>query len=385
MSFKSLITMLLLACTSFVFAGETQTESEKANKFFEDFFNETVAMHPEFQSYLGITENADKWNDYSDKFAKKMHRRDKKTLKWFKKNIDRSKLDIETQLSYDLFVKGLELDLSGWKYRYHDYPVNQMFGTHADVPAFLINIHQIRDLDSAEDYISRLNGISLVIDELINGLAIRQKKGILPPQFVFPKVIDDSKNIISGKPFDADSKKDSPLLADIKSKVAGLKEKDALIGRAESALINKVLPAYQKLIAFLKEQKKAANTDDGAWKFPNGEDFFNYRLKRITTTNLTGDEIHKIGLKEVDRIHDEMRNIMKQVKFEGNLQDFFTFMRTDSQFYYDNNDAGRQRYIDEAAALIDTIQLDLNRFFITKPKSQTDCQTRRRVSRKICR
>ena len=359
---------ILLAVSQSVIVAE-QSESDRLNEFFENFFNETVDFYPEYQSYLGIKDNADKWNNYSAKFDKKMHKRTKKALKKIKKDFDRSKLNEEAKLSYDLFVKDIKMDLYGYKYRYYNYPVNQMFGTHADLPAFLINIHQVKTVKDANDYISRLNGIPEVIVELIKGLKKREKVGVVPPKFVFPKVIDDSKNVISGKPFDNDGE-DSPLLADFKSKVASFDNKDELIAQAKTALVSQVKPAYEKLITFLKGQHKRATTDDGVWKFKNGDDFFKYRLKIITTTDLTSEEIHELGLKEVARIHGEMREIMAKVGFNGSLQDFFKFMREDQQFYYENTDEGRQQYLDTAVAVIDTIQTDLDRFFITKPKAK---------------
>ena len=365
-----MLALVLLGLSTLAFAADNKmTESEKANKFFEDNFNEIVSLYPEYQSYLGIKDNADKWNDYSESFSKKMYKRVKKTLRKVKRKFDRSKLDSETQLSYDLFVKDLEMDIYAHKYRYYDYPVNQMFGTHADLPAFLINIHQIGSVKDAQDYIARINAIPTVIDELIKGLKKREKIGVVPPKFVFPKVIEDSENIIADRPFD-DSNKDSPLLADFKTKVKDLDNSAALIKSIEVALTKNLQPAYKQLIAFLTEQQQRATTDDGVWKFKDGDNFFKYRLKKITTTDLTAEQIHTIGLTEVARIHDEMRQIMKKVEFKGNLQDFFDFMRSDKQFYYDNNERGKQTYLDEAIALIDTIQLDLDRFFITKPKAK---------------
>ncbi len=132
--------------------------------------------------------------------------------------------------------------------------------------------------------------------------------------------------------------------------------KQDLLERAEAALNDSVQPAYEKLITFLKEQEQRATTDDGIWKWPDGEAYYANALERTTTTDLTAEEIHQIGLKEVARIHDEMRDIMKQVGFEGDLQDFFQFMREDEQFYYPNTDEGKQAYMDSATTIINTMR-----------------------------
>jgi uncharacterized protein (DUF885 family) len=92
-------------------------------------------------------------------------------------------------------------------------------------------------------------------------------------------------------------------------------------------------------------------------------------LQRTTTTDLTAEEIHEIGLKEVARIHDEMREIMKTVNFEGSLQDFFTYLKEDQQFFYPNTDEGKQQYIDSATVIIDNMRERLDELFITKPKA----------------
>src|SRR5690606_38646089 len=242
-------------------------------------------------------------------------------------------LDKSTTLSYKLFKQMLEEDIEDHKFRYHDYPVNQMFGAQSRKPAFLINMHRIDSISDAEAYISRLNGFDEMFSQLIASLKIREEKGILPPKFVFDKVIEDSKNILTGEPFDDGEA--STLLADFKSKVDKMEipdeDKINLIDKAKEALLTSVKPAYTNLIAFAEEQKQRATNDYGAWKFPEGDAFYNNALKRTTTTDLTAEEIHQIGLNEVERIHNEMNAIKEQTGFKGTLQEFFEFMKTDKQ------------------------------------------------------
>ena len=230
----------------------------------------------------------------------------------------------------------------------------------------------IRDsVKEAKDYISRLNGVPTVFDQLVTDLETRADKGIIAPKFVFPHVIDSSKNIIQGAPFEKGD--DSTLLADFKRKVTALEisqdEKDALINEATDALKSAVKPAYSKLINYLAQLEKRADDRDGAWKLPEGNTFYNNALKRTTTTDLTAKEIHAIGLSEVSRIHDEMREIKDKVGFKGDLKAFMQFMKTDKQFYYPNTAEGKQRYLDEATAMIDTMKVRLDELFIVKPKA----------------
>jgi len=351
-------------------AQPVQSEIDKANAFFEDTFNRDVMSSPVYQTYMGIKKDYDKWDDNSEEKALKDLAQTKADLVTLN-SIDRAQLDTATQVSYDLKKQDLEASIADFKWRYHNYPVNQMFGTHSMVPAFLINQHQISNVKEANDYIARLNGVPDVFDQLITGLEIRADKNIIAPKFVFPHVIDSSKNIIKGAPFEQGE--DSTLLADFKRKVNALEidqaEKDALISKATDALKTAVKPAYSKLINYIAQLEKRADDRDGAWKFPDGEAFYNNALKRTTTTDLTAKEIHAIGLAEVSRIHDEMRAIKDKVGFEGDLNAFMQFMKTDKQFYLANTEAGKAQYLSEAKGLIDNMKTRLDELFIVKPKA----------------
>jgi uncharacterized protein (DUF885 family) len=347
-----------------------QSEVEKANALFEEVFMNGVMRSPVYQTYMGIKKDYDKWDDDSEERALEDLAIAKKDLVRLTA-IDRSKLDANTQVSYDLMKQRLEDGIADFKWRYHNYPVNQMFGTHSMVPAFLINQHQITNVEDAKAYISRLNGVTKVFDQLIDSLEIRAQKGIIAPKFVFPHVIDSSKNIIKGAPFEKGE--DSTLLADFKRKVNKLEiadsEKAALINEATEALKTAIKPSYNKLINYLAKLEKKADTRDGAWKVPEGEAFFNNALARTTTTDLTAKEIHEIGLAEVARIHDEMREIKDKVGFKGDLKAFMEFMKTDKQFYLPNTDEGKEKYLKDATAMIDNMKSRLDELFIVKPKA----------------
>lgn len=346
--------------------------SDKANAFFDKSFDLGLDRSPMEQSYLGIKKDYDKWDDISPEHLDESLEIAKTELQYAKDSIDPKTLDAQTKLSYKLFVEGLEHNIADYKWRFYNYPVNQMHGMHSEIPSFLINIHTVADSSDAVAYISRLKGVEPLFDQLIKNLEIRETKGIVTPKFVFPRVIEDCKNIIKGAPFDAGSP--STLLNDFETKVNALTiadtSKAALIKDAEEALKTNVKPGYDKLIAFLESQATRATTDDGCWKFPNGAEFYQNRLQRITTTNLTAEEIHEIGLKEVARIHEEMKEIMKEVNFEGSLQDFFKFLKEDEQFYYPNTEEGKAEYIAKATDIINTMRGRLDDIFITKPKAE---------------
>ena len=351
-------------------AEQIKSESEKANQLFEEIFMEGVMRSPIYQTYMAIKKDYDKWDDISDARAEEDLAIAKQNLEKLK-TIDINKLDTQTTLSYQLMQQQLEDQISDYKWRYHNYPVNQMFGLHSMVPSLLINQHSVKSVSDAEAYISRLATVDTLFSELEVGLNKRLEMGINPPKFVFPYVISDSQNILKGAPFDDSD--DSTLYADFKRKVAKLEveqsEKDRLIASAEKALLTGVKPAYESLVSTLQMIESKADNKDGAWKFPDGEAFFNNALKNTTTTAMTASDIHKVGMSEVERIHGEMRVIMKKVGFEGDLQAFFEFMRYDKQFYYEETEEGKQRYLDEAVALIDNMKSRLDELFIVKPKA----------------
>jgi uncharacterized protein (DUF885 family) len=247
-----------------------------------------------------------------------------------------------------------------------------MFGAQSGKPAFLINMHRVDDVKDAEAYVSRLNGFNTYFTQLVENLKAREDIGVVPPVFVYDKVVQDSENILVGQPFDT-SNTESTLLKDFMKKVNKLEidteAKLALEKQAKDALMTSVKPAYEVLISFMKGQKGRANSDHGAWKFPDGEAFFNNALKRTTTTDLTANEIHQIGLDEVARIHEEMDAIRVKVEYEGTLQDFFEFMKTDKQFYYSADKEGKAAYLKDAVHLIDSMKTRLDEIFISKPKA----------------
>ncbi len=350
---------------------EIAKNSKDLNDYFEVEFEKDVADSPMMQTRLGRKTDYGKWDDFStQKYADDLEKA-KKRLEFFEK-VDDVSLDEQTKLSYRLAKQGLKEEIADYDYRFYNYTINQMHGYHAELPAFLINMHRIDSVADAEAYIERLNGFPKAMEQIVEGLKVREQNGILPPKFVFEKVIDDSRNVLKGRPF-TNSKEASALLEDFKSKVKGLKLPEAehlkLINRAENALNTSVREAYENLIATLEDQQQRATTDHGAWKFPKGEDYYNNRLKRITTTSLKANEIHEIGLSEVARIHGEMEEIMKATGFKGSLQDFFEFMRTDKQFYYPNTPEGKERYLAEATGLINNMKGKLDDLFITKPEA----------------
>lgn len=353
---------------------EINQNSAELNDYFEQEFQKEVEESPMMQTQMGMKTDYGKWDDFSNlKFAEDLEQA-RKRLEYLE-NVDKAALNAETELSYDLFKRQVKNEIEDYDYRFYNYPVNQMHGYHAELPAFLINMHRIDSVPDAEAYISRIVRLEKAMEDIIEQLKIREQNGIIPPKFVFDRTLDASRNIIKGKPF-TNSADASTIIEDFRSKIEKLdipeNEKTSLINAAETALVDNMQPAYEGLIDFLENQQKRATNEAGVWKFPKGEEFYDNALKRVTTTNLSADEIHKIGLSEVARIHGEMEKIMEEVDFEGTLQDFFEFMKNDQQFYYENTEEGKAAYLKEAKNLINTMKGKLPQLFNTKPEADIE-------------
>jgi len=351
--------------------SEIAAESEKANQFFENSFQTSLDRSPMMQAYLGIKKDNDKWNDISEEYEAEGLEILKTQLSFLSDSINENSLNHQAKISYQLFKEDAQNEIDDWQWRNHNFPINQMFGPHTQVPSLLMNMHQITEVSDANAYVARIKTVPVLFDQLITNIKVREENGIMPPKFIFSRVLEAANNVITGAPFDNGSP--CPLLVDFENKVGSLdiddKEKDALISDAKAALVTSLKPAYEKLITFMSEMESRANDNNGIWDTPDGDKYYNVALKRTTTTDLTAEQIHNTGLKEVARIHEEMRVIMKQVGFDGNLQEFFTFMQEDPQFYYSNDDEGRQAYLDRATEVIDDMKGRLDELFITKPKA----------------
>ncbi len=355
---------------------EVRQENNRANDMFARFFEESVARSPMYQTYLGRKNDNDKWDNLSEEYEREtleMHKRQLAELHTLKLD----QLHASEALSYELMRQDLENSIADFRWRMHNYPVEQMRGTHSAVPALLINQHRVQDLADAKAYINRVKTVDKFFAQMREGIDERAAAGILPPKFVFAHVIRDSLNIIKGAPFE-DNAEDNALLSDFKSKVKTLvdtevvsqQKGDDLIASLEKALQTEFKAAYEGLVDHLRSLEKTATTDDGVWKWPDGEAFYSVALQRMTTTDMTAEDIHQLGLSEVARIHQEMTAIKDQVEFEGDLKAFMQFMRDDSRFYYPDTEEGKQRYLSEATELINHLKPRLDELFITKPKAE---------------
>ena len=347
-------------------------QNAEINAFFEEYDAQQLARSPLGKSYRGIKDSDyGKWDDGSDEAEARYYDAERSALKEMRARFNPAKLNSENQLSFRLFEKRAARSEAAFKYNDYGYVFDQMNGAQSQIPAFLINIHRVDTKSDARAYVNRLYGIGPAMTQAISQAKARAAKGIMPPKWVFPYVISDARNVISGAPFGDGP--DAPLYADFKGKVAKLKisqtEKDLLIADAAQALNASVKPAYEALIAEMRAQEKVAGTDDGVWRFPDGAGYYAERLSNYTTTNMTPDQIHNLGLAQVARIHKEMRVVQKKMAVKGDLQAFFKYMRTEPKFYAPETAEGRALYLSETQKAQDAVTPLLPKWFGVLPKA----------------
>ena len=352
-------------------AEMVETHSQALNDWFQARYEDELARSPMTQTYLGMKDKQGQLDDASQLADDETAALAKSWLEDMRRNFDIDRLDKQTALSYRLFEFAIEDQLASHKFAGNEYVFQHMGGPHSDFPSFMINFHSVDTVEDAQGYIARLNEAQRYLGQYADKAQAQFENGVVLPKFVYGKISEASRNVISGAPFSEGE--DSPLFADIQGKINGLSigqdQKDQLIKDAETALLSVVQPAYLALLNMFTEHEKAASKDDGAWKLPDAESYYAARLRHYTTTDMTAEDIHEIGLQEVARIQDEMREIMKQVGFDGSLKKFFDFLRSDPQFVFSNDDEGRESYMTEATEIIDDMKGRLDSLFITKPKA----------------
>ena len=354
-------------------AVNPEKENERLAAFLDEIFERDVDANPMFQASLGRkTEDYGRWNDFSEEYAQFENQQTAADLERLHAEFDYDLLNESAKTSYRIFEYNKERDLRNFEWRFHSYVISPMNDIASNLPTFLQNIHKIDTRQDALDYISRLNGIPEVMQQIVDALRRGEAIGVIPPMMVYPKVLPGAQNILQGAPIE-ESAEDGVLLADFRSKLDAIEldqeEKDILLNDAANALSGPFRNGYQTLIAELVRLQALADNDNGVWSLPDGEAFYTNRIQAWTTVTRTPEELHQLGLEEVSRIRAEMQQIMNELGFEGNLTDFFEFVRTNPENYYENTDEGRERYIRDATALIDGIYDIADEYFNVLPKA----------------
>jgi uncharacterized protein (DUF885 family) len=290
-------------------------------------------------------------------------------------NFNRDELDEESKRSWDLWEYQLRNAELNQPFRRHDFVFGRG-GPQTGLPNSLINYQIVDSLQDMQDYISRLIQSNRYMLQYLERAKLAAEDGVRAPFFDYDQAISEIGRVTNGAPFTAEGTSD--LWADITAKIATLmtsnlideQQAELLEQQARAALLSSFKPAYDEILEWLeKDRLNVPALAEGAWSLPDGEEYYNARLRTNTTLPLTADEIHQLGITEVARIQEEMEQIKRQVGFEGSLQDFFNFMREDDQFYFVNTDQGRTDYLNLADELLADMYTKLPDYFGILPKA----------------
>jgi uncharacterized protein (DUF885 family) len=383
----SLAALLLASCAAVpesappvTSSGAAPARAEPANALAEDqrllafldrVYDEAAARSPETLTGLGLKERYGELDDYTD--AERQWQRDfaERNLAQLKTQFDPARLSPAGRLSYGLFERNVEQGRDNFRWRWHRFPVSTNGSPAGGIPVLLINQHRIDTVADAEAYVSRLRAVDRVMREVAGNLREAARRGIVPPRLNFAPVRADTRKILTGAPFGGSG--DNILLADFTKKVNALtappEVKQRLIADARAALTGPFKRGYDTFLAALAEIEPKAKGNAGAWSLPEGQAYYASALRSFTTTDLSSDQIHQIGLDEVARIQGEMEKIKARVGFKGTLQRFFAHIKNGPQFKYPNSEAGRQQYLKEANAFVDQVMAIAPRYFHRLPKA----------------
>jgi uncharacterized protein (DUF885 family) len=208
---------------------------------------------------------------------------------------------------------------------YNDYPVTHFItGTQNQLVNFFVDIHPVANLEDARDYVTRLSQVDTKFEQLIEGLKLREEAGVVLPKFIVRWVLGDLRNMARSSP------RTTPFYTAFEEKVDALEgvsdaDKEALLKDAEKEIEKSVIPAYDSLADYFEHLETVATNDAGVWKFSNGEAYYAYTLRHHTTTDMTADEIHELGLQEVARVRAEMQVLFDELGYpeDESLPDLF--------------------------------------------------------------
>jgi len=300
--------------------GELSTglDGLEFDAFVDTSYRRLLSRDPETVLEFGLAQvygtPTDQLTDISDAYIHQTQTLESDILSLLQQ-YDRSTLTIEQQLTYDIYAWYLGDKVKGHEFMYDDYPINPtVFSVQLDLLQFFTDLRPLTNLQEAQDYIACLGQVETKFDQLIDGLQRREQNQVMLPGFLVGWMIGDLNGIATS------SAHLTPYYTAFDTKISALTniseaEKVTLLTAAEDAIDTSVIPAYQALVSYFERLQQVTTNDVGVWKFPNGEAYYTYALSHYTSTDLTADQIHELGLQELERIHSEMRKIFDELGY----------------------------------------------------------------------
>jgi len=354
------------------------SETERLNAWLDEEYEEQLDFSPQTRSVLGDKTDYDKLNSSTLESAEEVLEWRRESVATMQAEFNYEALSDDGKLSWDMWEYALQQAERARPFRNYGYIFGRG-GPHASLPSFMISFHRIDSEEDLQAYIARLREMDRVFGELLDRSRMQIEQGIRQPLFNYEFALTEIDRVTSGVPFNtSDDSPNSPIWVDLQTKTSSLVENNVIdegtaqeyLAEAQAVLSGEVLAAYEEIRAWLETDMVNATPEaQGVWALPDGENYYNQRLEQMTTLPLTADEIHNIGLAEVDRLLAEMEAVKEQTDFEGSLQEFFVFVREDPQFYYANTDEDREDYLAVNNQYLDAIGERLPEFFGRLPKA----------------
>lgn len=333
--------LALLSCSDSVKNNaETLTVSagDKLHKIIEKDWQRYLEAYPEMASYLGDKRYNNRWSNLTESAILAVHQQDKSILKELS-TIAYSELNDSDKINYDLFKWQIQSNIDKFQFSPYLMPINQLEGVQTIYQ--YADYFPMNNLQDYQDWLKRLESLPILITQVTDLMKMGIAQGVVPPQITISRVPNQVKQHLVENP------KDSLFFSKFISYPDSISDSDQLLltEQAINIVENKITPAYKALYEFINnDYLPACKEAVGVLNLPKGKAYYQHLIHYYTTTNLTADEIHAIGLKEVARNRAEMEEIIQEVNFDGDFNAFLHFLRTDPQFYYDTPEALLEGY-----------------------------------------
>ena len=341
------------------------------DQFFEESSRQLILRDPELVTELGLADRLgvrnDRLNDLSEAYLLDTQELQSAVLRLLR-TYDRGSLGGQERISYDVYEWYLQNLVDGQAYAYHNYPVHHMLtGYQFDLEFLLTDIQPMEDIEDAEDFVARLSQVDEQVTQLITGLEKREAINAVPPRPVLDMAIANLEGYFSAE--------STWVYQAFESKLRSLSsgtpdEQQALLDNAKKEIETSYIPAFQTLKAYLEDLRSRSTEDVGVWKIDDGEAYYAYTLRKETSTNLSADEIHAMGLREVARLQPEIWAVLEQLG-QSSGDDFATAMQAAIKTcgYIDaTNASGKEEILSTYGAIIHGIQPSLEDVFDLSPR-----------------
>lgn len=346
-------------------ATAADSQSQRFAAFLEKVYQESLASSPQLATEVGSKLGDDRWDDTSEAALAADAARVRANMRAAQQRFDYARLDPPAQLQYRVFLDEQQLLLDRYRWREHFYALNQIVGLHIDIPGTLTSTQPLETEEDARAYVSRIAAAKIALGQLVQRMREQGKRGIFMPKPVYPLLIEGARNVITGAPHDTGP--DGQIFADFKRRISLVdipaERKTRWIEEARKALLTDLQPSYEELIAVMKEQAEHTPIEAGVWQLPDGDAFYAFLVRQFTTTSMTPEDVHALGLRQVAAVHAEIGAVMRTLGFNGSVREFMAKTKADPHFYAPNTDAGREEVLARARQIVGAMQAHIPEAF----------------------